>query len=156
MNIFRRFFISGLLLLVVFYGSAFAETVKVNAKINSISGGQPANTGVNVTKGDLLVISVDANQKWSAGTASNLTSNANGLNNPIGGNLPLFRRGDFAFLYGSLIGSIDGGKTFFPVGTNLTMPILTKRGSLQLYYWDINKADNKGSVKVIINTYRLY
>ena len=41
----------------------------VKAKENSVSGGAPLITGITVTKGELLTISVAADDKWSAGAA---------------------------------------------------------------------------------------
>ena len=123
----------------------------VLAKENSVSGGTGLNTGLALQPGQLLVLDVDPNETWSAGAADR-TSNANGLGNPLGGNFGLFTRGSQSFLYGALVGSLDGGKTFFGVGTNLTMTVLTK-GTLTLYYWDSNSGDNTGGVYVRANIY---
>ena len=124
----------------------------VKAKENSVSGGAPMQTGVAVGPGELLTISVPADQTWSAGPADR-TSNANGLGNPLGGaQYGLYTQGNFSFLFGSLIGSLDGGKTFFAVGTRLEMTILAK-GKLSLYYWDVNNGDNSGSVTATVAVY---
>lgn len=80
--------------------------------------------------------------------------NANGLSNPFGGNYGLFTQSGFSFFYGSLVGSLDGGKTFFPVGTRMEMSILIPEGRLTLYYWDSNKADNSGSVIATVAVYK--
>ncbi|MBV8517349.1 MAG: hypothetical protein JO197_08090 [Acidobacteria bacterium] len=123
----------------------------VKAKDNSISGGAPLNTNVSLQPGQLLTISASPDDTWSAG-AANRTSNANGLGNPQGGNFGLFTHGNYSFLYGSLIGSLDAGKTFFAVGTRLEMTILAP-GRLSLYYWDINNADNTGEVTATVAVY---
>jgi len=128
---------------------AYQFVVKANQ--HSISGGVPMNTGVALNPGQLLTISASPDDTWSAG-AANRTSNANGLGNPLGGNFGTFAKGDFVFLYGSLIGSLDGGKTFFAVGTRLEMTILAP-GKLSLYYWDVNKADNTGEVTATVAVY---
>ena len=86
------------------------------------------------------------------GSCSNRFSNANGLGNPLGGKFGLYRRGPQSFLYGSLVGSLDGGKTFFSVGTHLSMTVLTE-GNLTLHYWDSNNADNSEFVQVIVQIY---
>lgn len=123
----------------------------VDAKTNSVSGGVPLNTNISLKPGQLLTVSVPPDDTWSAG-AANRTSNANGLGNPQGGNFGTFTKGDFTFLYGSLIGSLDNGKTFFAVGTRLEMTILVS-GRLSLYYWDVNNSDNSGSVTATVAVY---
>jgi hypothetical protein len=128
-----------------------AHDFVVKANQNSVSGGSAMNTGVSVQPGQLLTISASPDDTWSAG-AANRTSNANGLGNPLGGSFGTFTKGDFVFLYGSLVGSLDGGKTFFPVGTRMEMTILAP-GKLSLYYWDINNADNSGEVTATVAVY---
>jgi hypothetical protein len=126
---------------------------EVKAKENSISGGVPLATGITLSKGDILTISVSPGDKWSAGTGER-ESNANGLGNPFGADFGFFTHNGFSYLYGSLVGSIDGGKTFFPVGTRLEMPIFTPPGQLTLHYWDINNGDNSGSVTATVARYK--
>ena len=126
---------------------------EVKAKENSVSGGVPVVTGISVSKGEILTISVPADDKWSAG-AGKRESNANGLSNPFGDDFGVFTHNGFSFLYGSLVGSLDGGKTFFAVGTRMEMTILIPAGRLTLYYWDINKDDNSGSVTATVAQYK--
>jgi hypothetical protein len=126
---------------------------EVKAKENSVSGGTPLVTGITVSKGELLTISVSPDDKWSAGAADR-ESNANGLSNPFGGNYGVFTHKGFSFFYGSLVGSLDGGKTFFAVGTRMEMSILIPSGRLTLYYWDVNKDDNSGSVTATVAVYK--
>jgi hypothetical protein len=123
----------------------------VKAKENSVSGGAPLVTGISMKPGQLLTITVPPDDTWSAG-ADDRTSNANGLGNPLGGNFGTFNKNNFNYLYGSLVGSLDGGKTFFPVGTRLEMTILAA-GKLSLYYWDSNNQDNSGSVTATVVLY---
>jgi hypothetical protein len=123
----------------------------VKAKENSVSGGTPLITGISVQPGQLLTISADPCDTWSAG-AEKRTSNANGLGNPLGGNFGLFTKDNHSFLYGSLVGSLDSGKTFFAVGTRMEMTILAP-GRLALYYWDENNGDNSGSVAATVAVY---
>ena len=130
-----------------------ANQFEVKAKENSVSGGTPLVTGINVTKGELLTINVSPDDKWSAGPGDR-ESNANGLSNPFGGNFGLFTHNGFSFFYGSLVGSIDNGKTFFAVGTRMEMSILIPEGRLTLYYWDVNNGDNSGSVIATVAVYR--
>jgi hypothetical protein len=124
----------------------------VKAKENSVSGGSPMVTGVTVSKGQLLTISVAPDDKWSAGAADR-ESNANGLGNPFGGDFGVFTKGPFSFFYGSLVGSLDEGRTFFAVGTRMEMSILIPKGRLLLYYWDVNNADNSGEVTATVAVY---
>lgn len=127
------------------------SVLKVDARAHSVSGGKGLNTGFSLQPGDILTITAGPDDKWAAGTP-NRYSNANGLGNPLGGNFGLYRRGDQSFLYGSLVGSLDGGKTFFSVGTHLSMTVLTE-GNLTLHYWDSNNTDNVQAVQVIIQIY---
>ena len=129
-----------------------ASQFVVQAKQNSVSGGSALVTGITVTKGQLLTISVAPDDKWSAGAADR-ELNANGLGNPFGGNYGVFTKGAFSFLHGALVGSLDDGKTFFAVGTRLEMSILIPSGRLLLYYWDSNNADNSGSVTATVACY---
>jgi hypothetical protein len=126
---------------------------EVKAKENSVSGGVPMVTGITLSKGEILTVSVPADDTWSAG-AANRESNANGLSNPLGGDFGFFTHNGFSFLYGSLVGSLDDGKTFFPIGTRLEMTILSPTGRLLLYYWDVNKDDNSGSVTATVARYK--
>lgn len=128
-----------------------ASSFNVKAMQNSVSGGTGLNTQLHVEPGQLLVISVDPADVWSAGAADR-TSNANGLGNPLGGDYGLFTRGSQSFLYGALVGSLDNGSTFFGIGTLLTMTVLTS-GTLKLYYWDSNNNDNAGQIRVLVNVY---
>ncbi len=51
--------------------------------------------------------------------------NANGLGNPLGSaKYGLYQKNCQKPPYGSLVGSLDGGNTFFAVGTYLEMTIL--------------------------------
>jgi hypothetical protein len=123
----------------------------VKAKENSVSGGVPMDTGITVAPGQLLTISVALDDTWSAG-ADNRTSNANGLGNPLGGNFGTFPKNNSVFLFGSLVGSFNGGTTYFPVGTRLEMTILGP-GKLSLFYWDSNNQDNTGDVTATVAIY---
>jgi hypothetical protein len=124
----------------------------VAASANSVGGGTGLATGISVAPGDLLTINASPEDLWLAGPG-NRTSNANGLGNPFGGQFSTLNHNGFSFLYGSLIGSLDGGRTFFPVGTRLEMTVLAP-GTLSLYYWDLNSADNFGNVAVTVVVYR--
>jgi len=121
-----------------------AAQFEVFAKKNSISGGVGMETGLEVTKGQYLLITVDEEDTWSAGGGPR-TSNADGLGNPLGHNFGNFNKAGGSFLYGSLVASLDGGKTFFLVGTKW-FGTASNDGVLSFYYWDSNQGDNGGSV----------
>lgn len=123
----------------------------IKAKDHSVVGGVLLNTGIALQPGKLLTISVPPDQTWSAG-AGQRTSNANGLSNPLGANFGTFTHNNNSYLFGSLIGTTDGGKTFFPVGTQLEMTILGP-GQLSLCYWDSINGDNTGSVTATVAVY---
>ena len=127
------------------------SVLKVDARAHSVSGGKGLNTGFMLRPGDILTLVAGPDDKWAAGTP-NRYSNANGLGNPLGNDFGLYRRGEQSFLYGALVGSLDGGKTFFSVGTHLSMTVLTE-GQLTLHYWDSNNLDNLGNITVIVQIY---
>ena len=129
----------------------YESKFQVKAREHSVSGGVGLDTGILLRPGQVVHICANPNDRWSAGVTDRV-SNANGLGNPLGGNFGLYTRGLQSFLYGSLVGSLDGGKSFFGIGTNLTMTILTK-GTLTLHYWDSNRGDNSGTVRVLVNVY---
>ncbi|SJM94774.1 putative PEP motif anchor domain protein [Crenothrix polyspora] len=144
---------------MLFIGSfatgAYATTFNVNANVNSVSGGVGLNTGITVTPGKLLVISADKQDTWSLGSGTR-TGNANGLGNPFGGNFGNFTKPltNFSFLFGTLVGSLDNGLTFFPIGTRMEQSIVKSGGgTLRLYAWDANSADNSGSIAVNVEVY---
>lgn len=130
---------------------ADTATVRVSARRNGVSGGIGAQSNVFVEPGQLVMVHVDPADTWSAG-AGKRTSNAGGLGNPLGERRGVYRLGAFAFLYGSLVGSLDGGQTFFGVGCYLAMTAL-QRGELRLYYWDAARDDNSGEVTAYIRVY---
>lgn len=124
----------------------------VDAKAHGVTGGKPLDTGLRVGPGDLLVITASPDDTWSAGPGDR-TSNANGLGNPVGGNqYGIFTSAGHSFLYGSLVGTLDGGKTYFAVGTYLAMTVLAQ-GVLQLVYWDSFLGDNSGVVKATVQAF---
>ncbi len=146
-------------LMFAFSNGVNAITLNVNAATHSINNGLNLvglNTGIVVTPGKLLVINADRQDTW-AGSLANIPINANGAGNPFGGVTPTnftLPGTNFSFLFGSLVGSLDNGRTFFPVGTRLEKTILTAgSGTLRLYFWDVNNFDNSGSVAVNIQVY---
>ena len=151
---------------VLVHGTASAATITVDvfAKENSSSGGvgQPVTT---VSAGELLTISVNTDDLWSAGALPRW-SNANGITGqllatgtdetglPAGtviGNNQFGQHTQFSLTapFGSLVGEIDG--TYFVVGTFFS-GASPDSGLLRLLYWDSNNNDNFGSVRASIRT----
>jgi hypothetical protein len=131
------------------------SSFNVKAKENSAVGGIALDTGIVVAKGDRLIIKAAENETWACGALADYTSNANGLvaGNKYGGvygNMTLPSSGA-VLPYGSLVGSLDGGKSHFLVGTNFDAPV-SQAGTLSLCYWDANSEDNTGSVTVSVQT----
>ena len=127
---------------------------EVKAKENSVSSGVALATGIQLSKGDLLTVNVSPDDTWRFATGNwDSTSNANGLGNPLGSDCGLFTKNGFSFIIGSLVGSLDDGKTFFPIGTRLEMTILGA-GQLSLFCWDCNNYDNDGSVIATVAVYK--
>ena len=63
----------------------------------------------------------------------------------IGTAFPLWTQGGLTAPYGTLVGQIDG--VFAPLGTSFSGPAWAT-GTLSLFYWDSNNADNSDSVRV--------
>ncbi|MFH1147668.1 MAG: hypothetical protein V1736_08170 [Pseudomonadota bacterium] len=105
---------------------------------NSLCGGTPLDTGVDLQAGNRLTIWADPNDTWSAGPDPR-TSNANGLYN-----FPEYSYAGQSFRYGSLIGQI-GSNAYFFVGTSYDQTV-NDSGRLYLLYWDSNNSDNSGYI----------
>ncbi len=125
----------------------------VRAKENSVSGGVPLDTGIDLFPGSIVTINVAPDDMWTARPESGGTSNANGLGNPYGQNAGTFSKNGFRFLYGSLVASLDAGQTFFPVGTELQMTVLNS-GRLSFFYWDSDNQNNSDSVTASVAVYK--
>ncbi|MFN6131324.1 MAG: hypothetical protein ACK46L_00170 [Synechococcaceae cyanobacterium] len=116
-----------------------AVIVRVDPNTNNASGGVPCNTGVVVNKGDLLKVSVPADQKWSNNPNLSYARNADGA----GADPWILKINGFDFPGCSLVGSLDGGKTFFLVGSKFEKT-MTASGPLSLFFWDTVGANNSG------------
>ena len=130
-----------------------AKQFEVKAKDHSAAGGTALNTGVVVAKGDRLIIKAAEDDTWACGELADYTSNANGLvagnkHGGVYGNM-LSPTSGALLPYGSLVGSLDGGKSHFLVGTQYDAPA-QQAGTLTLCYWDANSEDNTGSVTVSV------
>lgn len=128
-----------------------SRTFAILARNHSVGGGTGLDTQIDLQPGQLLVINASPRDTWSASPDAG-TCNANGSGNPFGEDLGIYQRGDFRFLYGSLVGSLDEGKTFFPIGTQCQITVLAE-GRLRLYFWDPSSADNLGEVRAVVQYY---
>jgi hypothetical protein len=133
-----------------FGGEAFAQVFTVQANNHSVSKpsfpGAGFNTHITVTRGQLLVITAAKPDTWSIDPDPIYFSTANGLPD-----FPITLE-NFTFAIGSLIGSLDGGNTFFAVGTLMQMTVLHP-GTLRLYFWDVDFENNVGSMRVEVKVY---
>lgn len=143
-------------------GQAATQIATVNAQTNSSSGGVGYNTGIGLTAGNLLTISVAASDLWSAGALPRW-SDANGLvgdlfatgsdesgeaaGTKIGTNFGTWTQDGFTAPYGALVGKI--GNSYQLLGTNFNGPAWDT-GTLSLFYWDSNSGDNGASIDVNI------
>lgn len=130
------------------------DVFQVDAVENSVSGGVGLDTGILVTKGQLLTINANTADRWSIDPDPIYLCNANGEGNPFGKEqkpttIPNI---DFSFLNGTLIGSLDDGKTFFPIGIHSEQTIISD-GALKLYMWDTDNTNNSGKITVDVAVY---
>jgi hypothetical protein len=150
--------------------------VKVDSKANSIQGGQPSILTFSdgaLNYGDVLSITTSTSTVWNSGGNVNGT-NADGAqvtvspggvvnidwnsvvpcNPSISTVLPLYSpaAANYTFGVGCLVGTIDSGATYFPIGTNFSLVYLgpgmssSAPTNICLFFWDLNQGDNQGSI----------
>lgn len=118
---------------------------RVDAKLNSVTGGTPVRTGVR-PRGQRLIVSVPPDQLWSnQNMEKDWTSNANGLTLKDKATIK-----GFSTYIGTLVGSFDAGKTYFRIGTSWGALIDAAPGELTLVYWDTDFENNQGYVDATI------
>jgi hypothetical protein len=144
-------------------GAAGAATFVVDALANSSSGGVGVAT-FNLAAGDLFTVSVDPNDLWNAGALPRW-SNADGLTHDtfatgtddsgqaagtqIGANFGTWTQANLTAPFGTLVGEING--VFEVLGTNFS-GAAWQSGTLNLFYWDSNNADNTQFVTANVDT----
>ncbi|MFB2919569.1 hypothetical protein [Aerosakkonema funiforme] len=122
----------------------------INTRINSSTQGTPLNTGIELEPGDVLKVNVDPKDLWNmAWMDRNGDVNANGINKNNAYPFGYIAKDNFDFRLGSLIGTLDEGKTYFSVGTHLEMTVLSK-GTLSFVFWDVDKLNNRGFVRAFV------
>jgi hypothetical protein len=120
----------------------------VQANENSKSGGTGKNVGT-FNRGDLVIITCDPQDMW------NVSNGASGANcNALGLKDHNQKIGIQSFTIGSLVGSIDDGKSYFQVGTLLQMTITQQTAAIKLYCWDTNNDDNSGGISLNVMGYK--
>ena len=134
--------------LTVGIASAATVSVIVDSKLNSLAASQLTrglDTGVTLVAGHKFSITADPLDTWSIGTnAARHLGNADGA--------PSTRLYTFfgqTFNHGTLVGKIGDG-LFFKVGSSLLNEIANASGTLKLFMWDRNFADNTGDIAVDI------
>jgi hypothetical protein len=130
--------------------------VIVRAKDNSTAKipmtGASAGT---IAPGSLVSIRCSKTDEWEISEGhEGHEVNANGVPNEIA------TLGNQTFSYGCIVGSWDGGKTFFPVGTHLDMVACVAKADnspaeLTLYCWDSDFENNSGSIAAEVTTHPL-
>jgi len=144
--------------------NAHATLFTVDALTNSAGGGVGLNTGITLSTGQVFTVSAGVNDLWSAGALPRF-SNADGFvgtlfatgsdesgqlaGTKIGANFGTLTQNGLSAPFGALVGDING--TFFMLGTSFSGPA-PNSGTLLLFYWDSNFADNSGSVLVNVST----
>jgi hypothetical protein len=153
--------------LLAAHAATFAVPFVVDARLNSIVSGSGLAT-ISLLAGQSFTVTADVNDLWSAGSGPRW-SNADGLTGLVfqtaltdatdssKGNAPYpigaqvgqdFGIGSAFGLQahtGTLVGSLNGGASFFKLGTNYTGVAVTA-GTLKLYYFDAGGQANEGAI----------
>lgn len=117
------------------------------------------NTAIELQPGDLLTVDVSPRDLWSQDIGARLVD-ANGrivgpaTRTDIGkAQWNLYPYKGHNYRDGSLAGSLDGGKTFFPVGIHLEMTVLSA-GTLSLCCWDQDTGNNRSFITAYVKVVR--
>jgi hypothetical protein len=129
----------------------------VDSQANSVTQTVPSllKTGLCLQPGDLITVDVHPLDFWFVHNELRFNLTANGRRSDGAFNADYIQLDKFghSFLFGSLVGTLDGGKTFFPVGTHLQMTALNT-GHLSLACWDWDAAPNKGVIRAYVKVVR--
>lgn len=123
--------------------------ITLNAKTNSISNPdfQGASAGF-FTPGSVATISCNPNDEWEISAGGIHECNADGVE----GAPFIFK--EQSYRAGAMVGSFDGGNTFFPVGVNTEVRVLSPgtrdNAELTLYCWDSDWANNSGNIAATV------
>ncbi len=150
-------------LLLAGAAQAASTVVDVSAHDDSWNGGHGAglDTGVTLQANQSFSVTASDLDLWSAGNplrqsdANGLTGNIYAVAGDDSGAAPGTQIGESfgiydGFYFGELVGQIGSG-TYFAVGTDFT-GTANASGTLKLFYWDSNYADNSGAVAATVST----
>ena len=149
---------------VTFTVDTFLHSSMVNTPEGAVAG-PGLNTGIYFSAGDALIVNVDPNDLWNAGSLPRW-STADGLvaslyatgSDESGAPAGTLIGKDWRYWqwsqsgltapFGTLVGELGG--TFFPIGTHYDGPAPAS-GTLRLFYWDMNNHDNTQNVVVDVD-----
>lgn len=118
----------------------------VQAKENSVTGGVGKDAGT-YSRGSLVIITSNPEDIWRLAENQTLPSNANGLDGHP------YNRNGMIINAGTMVGSLDDGASFFPVGTLCQLSITSDDTNLKLYCWDSDKDNNSGAISAYVQSY---
>lgn len=124
------------------------STFDILANENSVSGG----VGVVIDdflSGDIIRLSADEGDTWQLHEDGDIVTNGDGQE----GAENAITIGGQTFQTGTLVGSFDGGLTYFSIGTS-TEIAPTADGQLTLWCWDSDKDNNSDFIAVSVQTFR--
>ena len=171
-TLFVYLFICLFVYLFICFGSANADIITVDARVNSSIGGSSGAGNISLLTGQSYRITADSSDLWNNAYPYEGWSNANGLSGDFyglgtgvadaNGDIPggdtsdligkswgLYTQNGLTTFYGTLVGQIDDGP-FFKIGTNYSFTP-TINGTLRLYNFDIAQGDNLGSINVDVS-----
>jgi hypothetical protein len=131
--------------------------VTIDAKVYNQSTKTPLlKTNIKVNRFDLLVIDVNSNQTWFTNKYQKKSQEvyANGISvgtNQIAGLYKDSSTTPPEFALCGLVGTLDDGRTYFPIGTHLKMVNLQPSGTLSLICWGGDSNISEGEIKATIS-----
>jgi hypothetical protein len=131
----------------------FAVHANANSVANPAKIPEPLlETGIQLKPGDLLIVDAPPKDLWAL--TGDFFVNANAIKLEDGSRWNhLADYKSHPYRLGSLVATIDDGKTFFPVGTHLQITVLNA-GMLSFACWDIDYGNNYGFVKACVKVIR--
>ncbi|BAZ50617.1 hypothetical protein NIES4103_32340 [Nostoc sp. NIES-4103] len=130
--------------------------VTVDAKVYNQSTKTPLlNTNIKVKRFDLLEIDVNLAQTWFTNKYLKQSQevNANGISVATNQAAGFYKDSTPSYEYAlcSLVGTLDNGKTYFPIGSHLKMVHLGVEGTLSLTCWGGDYNISEGQIKATVS-----
>ncbi|WP_046758491.1 hypothetical protein [Kordia jejudonensis] len=122
----------------------------VQAKENSVTDGTGKEAGT-YQRGSLVIITSNPEDQWYLADNQGLDCNADGLSVSDYTHARYTKDGTTINL-GTMVGSIDDGNSFFPVGTICELSITSDNTQLKLYCWDSDKVNNSGAINAYVQS----